>query len=145
MRLAELPAYYERNNLVAWRNSFANRVWGWPYIIYTVKYGNFTYVLEAKANVDIDPLLKILGNLGETMEDITLLIVTSGSKGDLTGTYFYKKDNACVVVDPVVGDRCNIMVVQGDDVLMISAEAKAKVGLVYRLLKQLTRTKGGQT
>ena len=140
MNVFELPAYYEGDNIVAWRNSFMYRKFNYPYIQYIIKTPTGEFVLEARKYTNLLKFEKPLEALGfETFEALANHVALHGKKGLLYGTYVLPSKEIAVILDPVVGESLGFtFLVEGEE-LMLSAPPKAEIRRLFGLLRFLHR------
>lgn len=138
MNVFELPAYYESNGVVAWRNSFMHREHKYSYVQYIIKTPTGEFILEAKRYANLLKFEKPLEALGfETFEALANHVVMHGEKGLLYGTYVLLGEKITVVLDPIVGENFDFVFIAGDEELMLSAPPKSKTKGFFGLLRFL--------
>ena len=138
MNVFELPAYYEGDNIVAWRNSFMYRKFNYPYIQYIIKTPTGEFVLEARKYTNLLKFEKPLEALGfETFEALANHVALHGKKGLLYGSYVLPSKEITVILDPVMGESVNFVLLVGGEELMLSASPHSKIREFFGLLRFL--------
>ena len=141
MNVFELPACYENNNIVAWRNSFMHRKFHYPYIQYVIKTPTGEFIFETKKNTDLLKFEEPLEALRfETFEALANHVALHGKKGLLYGSYVLPSKEITVILDPVMGESLNFVLLVGGEELTLSAPPQAKIRGFFGLLRFLHRT-----
>ena len=143
----ELPAYYEDEKVIAWRNSWAHRAMGYPYIQYIIRLPTGDVTLEARKKTDLEKFNKLFYELYKkehvrTFWSLAKTVMTRGERGLLEGTYIDWMEDAVLVLDPMVGKNLDFIIRIGRDELWLTVPRDLRLWEVFYLLKKIS--KGGE-
>jgi len=142
MRIADLPKYVETAHFSAWRNTWAYRKLGYPYIGYYVRKGDDTVELWAKPDTDLDPFFGALEALNlETAEALAYFVVSRGVHGYLRGTYVLKLEDLLITLDNVEGSILHFVLYKDYKELMLSLPRDTSLVWLIALLRSLAKKK----
>ena len=140
MRIADLPKYIETAHFSAWRNTWAYRKLGYPYIGFYVKKGEDIIELWARPSTDLEPFLDALEALKvEYAEGLAYTVVKNGTTGLFRGTYITKAGEILITLDTVEGGILNFVFYLSGKELMLSLPRDTSLVWLIALLRSLAK------
>ena len=145
MRIADLPKYIETAHFSAWRNTWAYRKLGYPYIGFYIKKGEDIIELWARPSTDLEPFLDALEALKvEYAEGLAYTVIKNGPGGLFKGTYIMKAGEMLITLDPVEGGILNFVFYLDGKELMLSIPRDVSLIWLISLLRALAKKKKGR-
>ena len=140
MNILNLPKYVETPEFTAWRNTWARRELGYPFVGYFIKRGGEVIEIWARPNTELEPFFEHLERLDIDMaEGLAYHVTNHGIHGYLRGTYILKVDDLLITLDALEGANLNFVLYLNGKELMLSLPRSTSIMWLIALLRHLEK------